>query len=113
VPIAHQTFDAARRRIEDAQRANRWREIVIWVLLSLLFLTGLGMFVAGAVAGQVAVYLSGVALEGLIAWPIKLMVQLMNRRRDLATALALLPLVDDATAQQRLIQLIDILVQRV
>jgi hypothetical protein len=89
------------------------REVILWSVLGALFFGGLLLLGYGVYKEQPVAYISAVGVNGLLVWPVQMMVRLINRKRDLGASLAMIPLLDDITAQQKLVELIDILRKRV
>jgi len=75
------------RRIDQALKDNRKAEMLTMILCTLLFVTGLGLFIAGYVLREPFYTGSGVVVEIGIIWPIKRIVDL----RDENVKLSVLP----------------------
>jgi len=68
--LAQQRLERVNERIEKALKDNQKKESVVVVLCVVLFLTGLGLFIAGYVIRERLLIASGAIVNTGIIWPI-------------------------------------------
>jgi len=113
VPIAHQTLDAARRRLDEENKKGRLYQWIFIPMLVALFAVGIGLLIYALTNDKPWAFVTGGLFEVAIAWPINVVIRLYNRRVNVGTIVALLSLAEEKEAQKKVSELIDALLQQV
>lgn len=106
-----QTLDAAKRRIEAAQRGEAVQYWCVVAALGVFFLVGIALLLLAAWREQATLGVTGVLVEFAIIWPIRQMNSLRQRQSLASTVLALLPLLNETVAEAKVVEVIDLFIR--
>lgn len=90
--VTKKKLESLYHRIDQTLKENRKAEILTMLLCTLLFLTGLGLFIAGYALREPFFTASGAVVDIGIIWPVKRIIDLRNENIKLSVLPGMLDL---------------------